>query len=332
MRTLPSTFYAAPRPEQLARLRRAANDALTNYDLVPVNLELLKFEHHAVYRLTTAEGQYFVLRLCPVESDSTDEFAAGVAWQYSLREANLPVVGPLFTREGQLVSTVDLGESAIASFALIEWAAGRRPGRSFGTQEMRKAGTLIASLHSHSSAVPFKLSRRLPAWDLDLIADGELWTRYLPRKQREVLLMAIRVVNDRLGNYDRRVNSFGPIHADLNLANFVFSGGNPIAIDFGDCGRGWLIYDLAVMLAATRRDIPQRAAVLCGAYLDGYQLVRPLPARTDSLLPLFFMFRELVVCKWLDSPNALTRSKALPYVSEACSRLRTYLKEAEHSG
>jgi Ser/Thr protein kinase RdoA (MazF antagonist) len=56
-------------------------------------------------------------------------------------------------------------------------------------------------------------------------------------------------VSRELQRFERRFpERLGLIHADLHFGNFLDTGAGPAAIDFDDCGRGFLAYDLAVPL------------------------------------------------------------------------------------
>ena len=82
---------------------------------------------------------------------------------------------------------------------------------------------------------------------------------------------------------------FGLIHADLIFANVLFHRGEVCAIDFDDCGFGYFLYDMAILLdrIEMREDYPALRAAL----LDGYRQVRPLAGEHEAYLDLFVLAR-----------------------------------------
>jgi Ser/Thr protein kinase RdoA (MazF antagonist) len=67
-------------------------------------------------------------------------------------------------------------------------------------------------------------------------------------------------------------------------------------IDFGDCGWGHYLYDLAVTLSELE-GLPNYAA-LRAALLAGYRSVRELSPAHESLIDTFIMLREVQNVTW----------------------------------
>jgi Ser/Thr protein kinase RdoA (MazF antagonist) len=114
------------------------------------------------------------------------------------------------------------------------------------------------------------------------------WDRLSRRQKRlfEIVQERVGEIAERLGT-DRGV--FGLIHADLIFPNVLFQRGEACAIDFDDCGFGYFLYDLAILLdrIEMRADYPALRAAL----LDGYRQVRPLAREHEAHLDLFVLAR-----------------------------------------
>ena len=82
---------------------------------------------------------------------------------------------------------------------------------------------------------------------------------------------------------------FGLIHADLSFGNVLFRPGHAIAIDFGDCGFGYYLYDVAVILAGPygRPGFQERS----DAFLKGYREVRSLSMDLEEYIPTLMASR-----------------------------------------
>jgi Ser/Thr protein kinase RdoA (MazF antagonist) len=114
------------------------------------------------------------------------------------------------------------------------------------------------------------------------------WNRLTRVQERLFQAIAERIgeVMARLGT-DRSV--FGLIHADLIFANVLFHRGEVCAIDFDDCGFGYFLYDMAILL--DRIEMRDDYSALRAALLAGYRQVRPLAGEHEAYLDLFVLAR-----------------------------------------
>ncbi|MBI2170409.1 MAG: phosphotransferase [Chloroflexi bacterium] len=320
--------------QQLRYLRSLAAAMLKEYGLTDVSLMLIRYQHHAIYRLVTSQGEHLLLRIAVGDRDSPNEFQAQIAWQEALWEDQLPVPEPVRTLDGRLVASMKLDESGDALCALMRWASGRRIGDGAGIQVMKQAGTLAARLHEHSRRSTFYGEGSLPRWDVTAIGEPERWTAGLNEQSKATICVAAHVAEDALLELDMGPDSFGVIHADLHVGNLVLSQGRLALIDFGDCGRGFYLYDLAIMLEVLRYRMSSRAETLGSAYLEGYTRVAALPKGAATLFPTFLVFRELINMKYvLESQNWRNQQWASRWVPESTRKLETYLKaEGQSAG
>ena len=112
---------------QARRLRRLAEQALACYDLDVVRLRLITNEFNAIFRVDTAAGEKYVLRVTlPEGGHDRGTVAAEMAWLDALaRETDLGVPRPLATRAGELVvETADAGVPEPRLCAIFGWAPG----------------------------------------------------------------------------------------------------------------------------------------------------------------------------------------------------------------
>ena len=107
------------------------------------------------------------------------------------------------------------------------------------------------------------------------------------------ILVWVRAVEEELG---RGADVFGLIHADLHYFNLLFGGGVVRAIDFDDCGFGYLLYDFAVML----NELLDRAnySALRAGLLAGYRRVRVLSAEREACIDAFIALRQVQDALW----------------------------------
>jgi Ser/Thr protein kinase RdoA (MazF antagonist) len=92
----------------------------------------------------------------------------------------------------------------------------------------------------------------------------------------------------------------GVVHFDFILGNCHLrrdgTGWHAGIIDFDDCGRGYLLYDLCPLLGnlADFPGYPTRRR----AFLAGYRSVRHLPTAWEAHLPLLMAARHVQCCLW----------------------------------
>jgi Ser/Thr protein kinase RdoA (MazF antagonist) len=108
------------------------------------------------------------------------------------------------------------------------------------------------------------------------------------------ILERVRAVEEELGHGSE---VFGLIHADLHYFNLLFEGRVVRAIDFDDCGFGYLLYDFAVMLNELL-DWENYAALRAGL-LAGYRRVRALPAEHEACIDSFIALRQVQDALWV---------------------------------
>lgn len=121
--------------------------------------------------------------------------------------------------------------------------------------------------------------------------------------------------------------SRGIIYADLHYENFLFHGGEALAIDFDDCGWGAHVHDFAVPLSEL--DDQSDSEALRYALLDGYAHQRALPNGYDDHLGALAIVRRVQLIIWiLESRKQAAfrhswRSRAGRDVRALARRLRT---------
>src|SRR5688572_11512763 len=89
---------------QVQRLRQLARTALSHYAINVAQLALLQYRHNAIFRVTTAEGERFVLRIHAADHYQPDTIRAEAEWLMALRrDLGLRVPEPVPAVDGQPV-------------------------------------------------------------------------------------------------------------------------------------------------------------------------------------------------------------------------------------
>jgi Ser/Thr protein kinase RdoA (MazF antagonist) len=296
------------RRSQIARLRRVAERALAQYVIEPVSLSLLYHAYHTTFAVTERNGSCSVLHVLRTEAGelSADQRRARIQsemwWLDRLRvDLDLPVPLAIRTPEGTGVVTVDLPDMAIPRLcSLFRWIDGRFLHHRLMPRHLHAVGSITARLHDHSMQLRVPTGFDRPTVDL---ADAQteepvvrLFTDTVSGDAADVMhrvLERTRAAQEEIGSGS---DAFGLIHADIHQRNYLFQGDDVRLIDFGDCGWGHYLYDLAVTLSELE-GLPNYAA-LRAALLAGYRSVRELSPAHESLIDTFIMLREVQNVTW----------------------------------
>jgi Ser/Thr protein kinase RdoA (MazF antagonist) len=306
-------FDDLARSGQTRRLARLAAAAIAAYDVEPSRLVPMRRGFNSTFRVDTAAGDRFVLRIQRRGGPDPEMVRSEMAWLAALRrDTDMGVPEPVPTRDGDLQTVVAAdGVPESRSCVLYRWVDGRFVDEQLTEGHLARVGAFTARLHTHGAGfVPppgFRrgavdhvttfgraqadgLSPEVAAHAAALVdtvhpaGDGHLVREVIDRARRA------------RAEIGRGPADFGLIHADLHQENYLFHRGRVRAIDFDDCGYGPFVYDLAVTLSElTGRS---RYPALRAAMLAGYRTVRPLASEHERLIDTFIALRNVQLTMW----------------------------------
>ena len=301
-------FHDLSRRGQVGRLRRLAVEALAEYDVQPLRLEPLGRSDNAAFRIETADGQRYVLRIHRVSGTpwhpvrSAAEVESELTWLAALRQdTDLIVPEPVANRLGGLltIAAVD-GVPEPRICVLARWVEGRFLSAGLTPRHMERVGAFMARLHQH--ALEFEqpegfVRQRVGDTSTEVATYVmEIVTEFGGREAAaiaEAVIGQAREAQQALGD---EPEAFGLIHGDLHQENYLFHRGEVRAIDFDDCGWGHFIRDFAVTLSEVSYFAGYDALRSSG--LRGYQTVRPLPEGLERHLEPLMALRLLQLTLW----------------------------------
>ncbi len=311
-------FEDLSRRTQISQLRELALTALSAYDLPPIRLTLLAHLFNTTFRVDTATGERYVLRINRAGMPSVRRVAAELAWLAALRrDTTLEVPSPVSTIDGSLFTIAATPHIPAGHICvLFQWLPGRILRRGLTPDHLRRVGSLMAHLHNHAaqwvSQGEHSITSARGRVDYLIETAKGLSDPFAPdvityihalveetlsaaeATQVMEILERVKAVEDALGNGP---DVFGLIHADLHYGNLLFAGDTLKAIDFDDCGFGPLLYDHAVMLNMIL-DWPGYPA-LRNALLSGYREVRLLSIEKEAYLNTFIALRRVQDAIWV---------------------------------
>ena len=212
---------------------------------------------------------------------SLETLRAQLSWLSALRrETDLAVPQPVPLPDGSLVGEVSFADLPPSQalrrrvsarhrrlyrpdhpprrFVLLRYMTGE-PREKPNAADLSKAGRLAAGLHDHAEIYRPPDASGLPRWDWSwpFGASAPLWDQgnvFYSTTEMSVFEEVARRVHEELEDLGRGSCVFGPIHRDLTLKNLLF--GDPQegvgVTDFDQCGLGFYLFYLSVVLRALR--------------------------------------------------------------------------------
>ena len=298
-----NSFDDLPREEQVYRLRKLAQVVLQEFGFNQYQLTFLQHLVNTTFRLDSTQGRYLV-RIHRARTRTAVE--SELTWLEALaHETTLPVQTPQCSIDGKMIVVgKQIGVPEPYPVTVLSWLNGQvLPQDCRSPHHFYRLGQLVAKLHQHSQhwAPSFELNR--PFYDSTGVLSSDSMSgldggtyKQLPtdvRSHLQTLHERLQEVEQRLGKSPHR---FGLIHSDLSFGNVLFTEEEVLPIDFDDCGFGYYLYDLAVILAGPweKPGFQHRREAL----LEGYREICKFPDEHLSLIPTFMAMRASSLGQW----------------------------------
>ena len=316
------------------RLRKMALTALERYDLDVARVRLITNDMNGIFRVDTAGGEKHILRI-GVPGDgghSLETIRSEMMWLAALRrETGLSVPRPLATRDGALVSTVEVsGVPEPRHCVVFSWVKGMdladRPTR----ENWIKLGEFASRLHDHGTAFQppegFSINRydKVFPFQEPVVIFDDAYRHILPPTRREVFQQVVDRVQAVLDRLNANSGGMGVIHGDLHHWNAKVYRGQISALDFEDLMWGYPVQDIAVTLYYMQWHDDYLA--LRDAFKQGYTSRRTWPEQQPGEIDTFIAGRVLVLANYiLEDPSPDYRTAAPEYFERWEKRLRACL-------
>jgi Ser/Thr protein kinase RdoA (MazF antagonist) len=317
--------------EGMEALEALARRALSHWDQDDAQIVLHAQSENTVFRVESAEGDVFALRVHRDGYHDLAELESEHLWTEAMAAAGLSVPEAVRTREGEAYATVAFPSSdSTRHVGLVRWIAGRPLSRillethepAVLVRHFEQLGELLARFHEASARWAPPPGFRRQARDADgLAGEQPFWGRWWEitsatdgeRARLRSLRDALRV---RLAGLDRGPDVYGMIHADLHTENVLVDGERLSAIDFDDAGFGWYAYDLAAALY-TEQDAFHRKhphfELARDALFRGYRGQRTLSAEQQDLVSWLLLARGLELLRWAEDRPETGQQDDVPF-------------------
>jgi Ser/Thr protein kinase RdoA (MazF antagonist) len=310
-----------------------ARAAIAFYDLAAVSsLHLVNLSENATYRVDTADGKSFALRVHRDGYHDRIAIQSELVWLIDLRAKGVATTPrPVRGLDGEFIQVVHQRH-----VVLFEWEQGREPGIGEDlSQPFEALGEAAARMHLHV------MQWQRPAWftrhtwnfETALGDDKPHWGRWrdglgVTPDMQSIFARTVARIGTRLSAYGQSSERFGLVHGDLRLANLLVDGSDVKVIDFDDCGFSWFMYDAATPVSFYEHE-PQVPELL-ERWKAGYRRVRELSKADEAEIPTFVMLRRLLLVAWIGTRRDTDLAKAMGagYSEGTVDLCQAYLRAA----
>ena len=318
-----SSFDQMTTEDQIASLTDCVEAILATYDLGPHQAESINHEYNSTFKVTTADGTRFALRVNVNSQRTAANLAAEVFWVNSITEVKTPK--PVATKTGELSSQAWHEASGRSLNAVLyTWLDGEELGDEPTDEQLKAAGVAMAKLHETAAQIKLPPGVELP--DLsdffwggnDLLLSQQ--SKLSPDERAQITAFKSRV--DQVIACLSEGSKPQLLHADIHPWNLMWHEGELAVFDFDDSGIGLPVQDLATSLYYLDTDEQEQA------FIDGYSTVRQLPSHTANQMKLLKLHRRVLLLNYLfESTTPEHRDMSAEYLAKTMSQVAEALAE-----
>ena len=315
---------------QVRRLRQLALNALAAYDIAVARLQFVAVHTNTLFRVRTADGQNYMLRICTPGEHSDADRHIEAAWLNALGDADFPTPQVILTTSGEpYVYANGDGVPEARACVLFSWIPGKSLDERESAENYARIGTLMAQLHTFAESYQLPTEFRPMQWnttfywDEPYTLDDPAYAHLITPQRRAILDVAIA----RVETYLQTLFSQSPtppilLHGDMHCGNVHLHRNKLYALDFEDLMLGYPIQDIAITLYYGR-DEPDYP-IWRAALKEAYSAVRPWPEQADEAIDLLRIGRMLTFINYVTHamPN-----EAEDYLSNWFPKIEAYLEE-----
>jgi len=309
-------------------LQKVAQQSLSEFGLEGGIVTLLQDYVNSSFRVQR-DNHHWYLRIYNPDRHDISFVESELIWMEALADEGFPVPRPLKTHNQSLfweTPKEDLKKKYIIAY--WTWIEGSIvPNDQRNPDHFYIVGSMLSRLHNFSINWAFPKGFQRPQCDsggvygtLGIIGKRieSAWESVSEQLRSDLkgARDALQQIELAIGKDSRR---YGLVHGDPSFGNILFNDNSPFLIDFDDSGFGYLMSDLAVVLAGAWGKPgfeERRSSLLCG-----YQKNRNLSDEEISALPFAMAARAASLIFWyaIQSPQH-------PWIEGQWKRLKEYIK------
>ncbi|WP_127533803.1 phosphotransferase enzyme family protein [Paenibacillus kobensis] len=273
-----------------------AQHALAQYDINVVSVSPVAQSGAAVFKMEDDRGMIYSLRIHKSESSTLEKIWTNrevldseLVWLDALKgNSRLTIPVPQRNRQGAYVTQVNE-----VCCTLLSWVEGEQKPYFTSEQEMKSTAEMTAALHRLASEWQPPSSFIRPTVNRDRIQSALDLLKQQVREglfdahDVEILEAAGEKAMALLDTLPQNKMSWGLLHGDIVPPNIVFVDGAAHPIDFGACGFGPFLTDLAITFTFIHPNARRQ-------YIEWYGENFPLPNDYVAQIEALFISLALI--------------------------------------
>ena len=249
---------------------------------------LLKRGLNDTYLLETEQERY-ILRVYRYGWRTKAEIDLELELLYFLHKNNVAISYPIAKRTGGFTTAIAAPEGTRYS-ALFSYAPGKAVDKKINSEQSRRLGEAVASIHEVTNN--FKSSFSRPELNNAYLLDASVNAIAPLYKHKKTDIDYLYNQAEKLKsnlialNLPKYSPCYGICIGDVHSGNTHFTQLNqPTLFDFDQCGYGWRAFDIGKFInTAIAWKLDNK---IISSFLDGYQTIRQLSKIELSAIPLF---------------------------------------------
>ncbi|MBD2364387.1 phosphotransferase [Anabaena minutissima FACHB-250] len=300
-----------------------AKAAVAQYDMAEGESCFLGHSESVTFCIKT-QAEKFLLRIHrPISTIQGDVWQnpqvieSELLWLAALRnDTEIVVQEPVKNLQDSWLTQVSADETGEVFYcSLLHWIDGNILNAQRTPQQAYQLGLLLARLHHHSSHWQPPQNFVRPAYDQNRLqtALSALYPAVLQElisaEDYKTLEVAASQVQGMIETLGQKQNIWGLIHADLHEGNYLLHNEEFRPIDFGRCGFGYYLYDIASSLQYLLPTVRP-------FFFEGYEAIRKLPEHYLQITEGFFIMALIEVLSFhVNNPQEHKWiSETVPYI------------------
>lgn len=287
----------------LVRARKVALLAIQHYDLEWERIQFIQLSDTITYKIETNRVGSYLLRIHSDRLTKEEIYSELLLLEALNRSNELTVPEGVASRDGIYVLEVETEQGYRRPYVtLMRWVEGEHASNELTASHAYNMGALMGRLHEAAQSFNPPPHFARPTWGADsfkrdLAKLERHHARFLTNEGWILYQNAADKILSELEVIAKHEHDYGLIHADLHLGNIVFKDDSPYPIDFGRCGYGYYLYDMAGTILGLS---PKYRLI----FLEGYESIRKMkPDYVRDLESFFVMFMIENGCHHVSNPS-----------------------------
>lgn len=250
-----------------------------------------------------AQDKYYILRITYSLHRKEEQVKGELDWILYLADRGVSASKPVCSQQGKLTERIEVTDSYFIA-VLFEKAVGRRvvyPECISNDYLFEKCGEITGRIHFLSKQYTPSINEiRRHEWTDNYYLKN--FDKFIPAEKKEIH-ESCRYLIKEINKLGKDSDSYGLIHGDINVFNFLVDDSVINIFDFDECQYSWFVEDIAiqlfyivyVFLDDSIEERQEQADRFMKSFMQGYVRENHLEEYWLSQIPLFLKLRELIV-------------------------------------